>query len=75
MFVGMEDDSKYWREKLEVLEKGKNIIVEGSSQGVYAAIRTNPETFKNKEFSVRTDKKPTLKEGIPVHIKRVIRIK
>lgn len=77
MFVGMEDDLKFWKEKLSVLEKGKNIILDpdNSGQGIYSAIRTNPQLFKNKEFSIRTDKRLILVNGVKVNIKRVIRIK
>lgn len=77
MFVGMEDNSKYWKEKLSDLEKGKNIPLEknDSGQGAYSAIRNNPDLFKNKEFSIRTDRRPTIITGEEHYIKRVIRIK
>jgi hypothetical protein len=71
----MDQDILYTKEKLNLLEKGKSYPVE-KSQTVYSAIRDNPDLFKNKEFSIRTDKKPTvLPSGESKFLQRVIRIK
>ena len=71
----MEQDLLYMKEKLNALEKGKTFPVE-KAQTVYTAIRDNPDLFKNKEFSVRTDKKATINaSGQSEYQKRVIRIK
>ena len=67
MFVAMELELMNWKEKLSTLLKGKSVVVEGSTQSVYSAIRDNPEMFKEKKFSIRTH--PSTLE------KRVIRIK
>lgn len=61
----MEEQLKTWKEKLEVLNKGKSIVLkeDESSQTIYSAIRDNADTFKDKKFSIRTHPQ-TLKKSV-----------
>lgn len=46
----------FWKEKLQLLDKGKRINLNGEDKpsSVYSAVRDNPELFSNKKFSIRT---------------------
>lgn len=51
----MEQDLLTWKEKLLTLnKKGTKIKLDDNEQGVYSAIRNNPEEFKDMKFSIRT---------------------
>lgn len=65
MFVGMEQELLTWKEKLDLLEKGKSLPVENSNT-VYSAIN-ELKKISTKKFGIRTH--PSTLE------KRVIRIK
>lgn len=64
IFVAMEQELLTWSEKLELLDKGKSLIVD-NPQSVYVAIRKYFKGSK-KKFSIRTH--PDTKE------KHVIRL-
>lgn len=51
----MELDLLNWKEKLELMEIGEIKEVD-NDQSVYSAIRDNPDLFKEKQFSIRTDR-------------------
>lgn len=52
----MDDILLTYKERLEKLEKGTSFVLgeTETAQGVYSAIRDNPETFKKMTFSIRT---------------------